>query len=129
MFVAREARAEPMESSFRSDLEDPTACLLAGTLDDVILGYAAVRTETLTDGTTLGRISDLYVEPGGREVGVGEALMDAVLAWCRDRHCAGVDAMALPGDRATKNFFESNGFTARLLVVHRRLDEAGRDPA
>ena len=35
---------------------------------------------------------------------------------------AGVDATALPGDRLTKNFFESNGFTARLLIMHRRLD-------
>ena len=32
------------------------------------------------------------------------------------------DAMALPGHRATKNFFEAHGFTARALVMHRRLD-------
>jgi hypothetical protein len=40
------------------------------------------------------------------------------------RGCSGVDATALPGNRATKNFFEESGFTARLLVMHHRLDKA-----
>lgn len=44
------------------------------------------------------------------------------LDWFVGAGCTGVDALALPGARATKNFFEENGFTARLLVVHRRLD-------
>jgi hypothetical protein len=35
--------------------------------------------------------------------------------------CVGIDALALPGNRQTKNFFESFGFTARAIVVHRRL--------
>ena len=32
-----------------------------------------------------------------------------------------VDAFALPGHRATKNFFEEEGFTARALIMHRPL--------
>ncbi|MGH9181071.1 MAG: hypothetical protein ACRDY5_05080 [Acidimicrobiales bacterium] len=47
--------------------------------------------------------------------------MGRLLAWFGDRRCAGIDAVALPGQRATKNFFEGNGFTARLIVMHRRL--------
>ena len=34
-------------------------------------------------------------------------------------------ALALPGHRATKNFFEGQHFTARALVMHRRLGPAG----
>jgi hypothetical protein len=30
--------------------------------------------------------------------------------------------MALPGNRATKNFFETFGRTARAIVVHRTLN-------
>jgi GNAT superfamily N-acetyltransferase len=70
----------------------------------------------------LGRITDLFVEPGARAVGVGEALMDALLPWFRARECRGVDATALPGNRETKNFFEMSGFTARLLVMHHRFE-------
>ena len=37
----------------------------------------------------------------------------------------GIDATALPGNRATKNFFEAHGFTARLLVMHHALAQEG----
>jgi hypothetical protein len=48
-------------------------------------------------------------------------LMDQLVEWCRERGCIGVDSLALPGDRATKNFFESFGLVARAIIVHRRL--------
>lgn len=35
--------------------------------------------------------------------------------------CLGIDALALPGNRETKNFFEASGLTARAIVVHRSL--------
>jgi ribosomal protein S18 acetylase RimI-like enzyme len=121
VFVHREGRAAPVEETLRRDLESPEAVVLAGTIDDAVVGYATGRTEALRDGTTLGVIDDLYVDEGARSVGVGEAMMGELLAWFRERGCAGVDATALPGNRATKNFFEESGFTARLLVMHHRL--------
>ena len=33
------------------------------------------------------------------------------------RGCSRIDALALPGDRDTKNLFERNGLTARLIVA------------
>ena len=47
--------------------------------------------------------------------------MDAAVAWCATRGCSEVDALALPGDRATKQRLEATGFTARLLTLNRRL--------
>jgi len=47
--------------------------------------------------------------------------MDLVLEWCDARGCRGVDSLALPGERATKNFFERYGLTARAIIVHRPL--------
>jgi GNAT superfamily N-acetyltransferase len=93
-----------------------------GTFDDVVVGYLTAEVEPLADGSTLGRVVELYVEPGARAVGVGEAMIDLALAWLVAQGCTGVDAYALPGMRDTKNFFETFGFTARLLVVHRTLD-------
>lgn len=122
VFVHREARATPVEETLARDLADPDAVVLAGTIDDVIVGYATGRTESLRDGSILGVIGDLYVDEGARSVGVGEAMMNELLVWFRSKGCAGVDATALPGNRATKNFFEESGFTARLLVMHHRLD-------
>lgn len=118
----REARQEPLETAFKALLVDPGVTVRVGTIDEVIIGYAVARCEKLADGSTLGVVDDIYVEEGARGVGVGEAMMDEVVAWCRDLGCLGIDAMALPGHRQTKNFFEDNGFTARQLIMHRRLE-------
>lgn len=122
VFVAREARAEPVEESLARAVVDPGLLVVVGTIDQTVLGYATGRVEALRDGRCLGVIDDLFVEEEARAVGVGEAMMDLLLAWFRDRGCAGVDATALPGARETKNFFEESGFSARLLVMHHRME-------
>jgi len=92
-----------------------------GTLDDVVVGYGVLRVERLADGDRLAVVDDLYVEPGARGVGVGEALMQTLIERATEASCIGIDALALPGNRATKNFFEASGLTARAIVVHRSL--------
>ena len=54
---------------------------------------------------------------------MGEAMLDLCLEWATSGGCIGLDSLALPGDRQTKNFFESFGLVARAIIVHRRLDE------
>jgi L-amino acid N-acyltransferase YncA len=117
-----EARGGPVWSR-REALRQPPgeSRTIVGVIDDVIVGYARVGLDTLADGATLGVVSAIYVEPGAREVSIGEALLDDVIEWCTSKGCVGIDALALPGNRETKNFFETFGFTARLLVVHRKL--------
>jgi GNAT superfamily N-acetyltransferase len=121
IWSAREARAVPADASLAELVADPGALVLAGTIDGTIVGYAVAVTEELRTGDRLGVVTDVYVDPGARAVGVGEALLDQVVTWCDDAGCIGIDALALPGNRETKNFFESFGFTARAIVVHRRL--------
>jgi GNAT superfamily N-acetyltransferase len=121
VWSVREARPVPAEASFRDDLSAPDRLVLVGTIDDAVVGYAVAHTEALRDGSLLGVISDVFVEAGAREVGLGEVLVDEVVDWCRERGCRGIDALALPGNRETKNFFESFGFTARAITVHRAL--------
>lgn len=121
LFLSREARGEPLEDGFHAELASPDHAVFVGTIDDVVLGYAAVHVEKLRSGDILAPLTDLYVEPEARAVGVGEELMTTVLDWCKEHHATAVDAYALPGDRDTKNFFEMSGFTARLLVMHHKL--------
>ena len=54
-------------------------------------------------------------------MGVGRALLDALVTWFAAAGCRGVDVTALPGDRATKNLLEASGFKARLITMHRTL--------
>jgi GNAT superfamily N-acetyltransferase len=120
----REARAVPAATSLAEALADPDRLVLVGTIDDVVVGFAAAHVEQLRDGALLGVVTDIFTEPGARGVGVGEVMIDRVLEWCRERGCTGVDALALPGNRGTKNFFETFGFTARAIIVHKPLVEA-----
>lgn len=102
---------------------DPGYLNLVGTYDGVVVGMAQGQVEREEGGALLGRINAYYVEPQARGVGVGEALLESVLAWFAEQGCAGVDALALPGDRGAKRFFEAKGFKARLLVLHRGVED------
>ena len=123
LWAARESRPEPFEEAYGALLGRHDARLVVGTLDDAVVGFGAAEIEQLRSGARLGVITDLFVEPGAREVGVGEALANDLVAFCTRHDCIGIDALALPGHRATKNFFEESGFTARAIVMHRRPRE------
>jgi GNAT superfamily N-acetyltransferase len=124
VWAAREARVEPVEDSLKASLADEVTQVVVGTIDDFPVGYATVRVEVLNDASRLGVVDDIFVEEGARQVGVGEAMMADLVAWCEEQGCTGMDAMALPGHRSAKNFFEESGFTARKLVMHHRLDDS-----
>lgn len=118
-----ESRGRGTDDDLAAALADPGRVAVAGTIGDQVVGYGLGRRERLPDGTSHGRIDALFVEPAARAVGVGEAMMELLLDWFQRQGCAGVDALALPGDRTTKNFWEGTGFKARLLVMYRPLSD------
>jgi GNAT superfamily N-acetyltransferase len=121
LWATREARAEPLDAAFDALVGRDDAAVLVGTYDDVVVGFGAAHVEVLRDGSRLGVVDEIYVEPEARAVGVGELLVERLVDFCRAAGCAGVDATALPGHRQAKNFFERAGFSARLLVMHKSL--------
>lgn len=118
----REARPEPIEEGLAALLDDADARFVVATIDEVVLGYAVARLEHLRDGSVLGVVDDIFVDDDARQIGLGELMIGDLVAWCAERKCIGMDAMALPGHRVTKNFFEESGFTARQLVMHHRFE-------
>lgn len=114
-------------SDLRRLWQDGGRLVLAGTIDDVPVGLGIARLDPLADGTLQATLEVLYVDKAAREVGVGECLVEAAAAWAAGAGAAGLDVPALPGMREAKNLFESLGFAARLIVMHKRLDAAGAD--
>lgn len=81
-------------------------------IDDVVVGYLLVRLER-----QLARVDDVYVTPEARELGFGDALLEAAIVDARAAGATTLDGEALPGDRHVKNLYERAGITARLIVV------------
>jgi GNAT superfamily N-acetyltransferase len=103
----------------RWNRDDGTSTCLVGEFEGAVVGVAAA---TRQGAPPRGLVECCYVEPGARGVGVGSALLEAAISWCRAQGCTELDALALPGDRTTKQRLEGAGFTARLLTLSRRLD-------
>jgi GNAT superfamily N-acetyltransferase len=102
---------------------DRSTVLLAGEFNHAVVGVGAATTLTRAGSTRpSGSIECCYVESAARGVGVGSVLMASLVEWCRAQECGDIDALALPGDRSTKQRLEAAGFTARLLTLNRPLD-------
>jgi len=72
------------------------------------------------DGS-LARVDQVYVTPEARELGFGDALLEAATAAAVAAGAEVLEGQSLPGDRETKNLYERAGITARLITVSRRL--------
>ncbi len=101
----------------------PQAGLFVGEYEGAVVGLLGLGLglSEAVAGRASGLIECCYVEPDARGVGVGSSLMEAAVAWAGNHGCTDLDALALPGDRQTKQRLEAAGFTARLLTLSRRL--------
>lgn len=87
------------------------------------LGHAVIRfAQAESTENQVAVIEELYVTPSARNVGLGSALLDSAKHRAAARGCTGLDAVALPGDRATKNFFEDHAMVARAIIVHAEVE-------
>lgn len=102
---------------------DPDRLLVVGGIDEVVLGFAAARVDR-AGPAPVALLQVAFVEEAARGVGVGEAMIELVVAWASEHGCSGVDAYALPGSRDAKAFYEDHGFVARLLTMHLPLRAA-----
>lgn len=122
LLVGGELSKEP--DLLRSALSEPNdaieVAVIVGLYAESVVGVSMVHFEEREAGR-MARLTIFFVHSDGREVAIGEAMMNKVQALARERGCQGLDAYALPGDRNTKNFFESFGLKARLLVVTTEL--------
>ncbi|MEA1903167.1 MAG: hypothetical protein U9N56_06545 [Actinomycetota bacterium] len=121
MWPVADGLDEPVAESFAVAIDSDDVIVLVSSLDGYPFGFLLARVEgTLTQGNgeLVGSIRLIYVEPDAREVAVGEAMRDEVLAILRARGITKFDAHVLPGHRLAKNFFESGGFSARSIIMH-----------
>lgn len=111
----------PIDGSFREILDDLRSVLVVGQIDEVPLGFTWARSEPMlrrAGDERVGVVRLIFVDPEARGVGVGESMIASVLQSLRASGHRRFDARVSPGHRSAKNFFEQNGFAARLIIMH-----------
>lgn len=124
-YLAREARPAPYRETLSASLEAPGERTIVGTIDGVIVGFAAARTEELRTGERIAELTEIYVMDEARGVSIGELMLAEVMAWARDQGCSALEGSVHPGNRHAKNFFETAGMVTRLLRVSTDLVHDG----
>lgn len=114
-----------LEGFLAAALDDPDRLFVIGFIDDVPVGLASARIER-DRREAVADVELIFTEPQARQVGVGESMLEVVAGWSAQHDVVGLDAPALPGNRAAKSFFETQGFQARLLIMHRPGGRTGR---
>jgi GNAT superfamily N-acetyltransferase len=94
-------------------------CEDGGDSGEAVVGYLVA--DLVEDPMRVARIDQVFVEADARELGFGDALVDAAMDWGRAAGAELIEAETLPGDRNLKNLYERAGVTARLITVSRRL--------
>lgn len=111
------AECEPIQD-WAACLAAPQIVVLVGTLLDVVLSFMVM---ILRDDIGRGCITNAFVEEGARELGLGDTMVEHAVAAVRAHGLRGIEAVALPGDRETKNLFERAGMTARKITVYKAV--------
>ena len=105
-------------TDWSSLIDDHNAVVLVGSLLDASVSYMVMH---LSHHTDRGIITQAFVEPEARELGLGDTMVEHAIAAVRAADLSGIEAVALPGDRETKNLYERAGLTARKLTVYKSL--------
>ena len=108
----------PVVTDWNTLINDPHTVVVVGTLDESVMRYAVMQ---LSAEKNRGLITHAYVEAEARELGLGDTMVEHFIAAVRTAGLDGIEAVALPGDRETKNMFERAGLTARKLTVYKAL--------
>ena len=111
---------EPPGTAFKAILDDDQSILVVGEIDEYPLGFAWAQLGDLlpqADGERVAIIRLIHTDFDARGVGIGEAMMNMIFGRFRPEGITKYDARVSPGHRNAKNFFEANGFKARLITM------------
>jgi GNAT superfamily N-acetyltransferase len=111
----------PPVADWAALIDAANTSVYVGVIDEVVVGYMLlVRAHALDRGL----VTHAFVEAEARELGFGDTMLEHAIADTRAAGLAGIESIALPGDRETKNLFERAGMTARKITVYKSLGES-----
>jgi ribosomal protein S18 acetylase RimI-like enzyme len=124
-FLAAGDRAERGYASFlRSQLDDEDVAVLVAERDGRIVGYVYTGLEPMSWQELRGPagfIHDVVVEEASRGSGAGRALMEAAIAWLRQRGAPRVVLWTAHRNEGAQRLFAAMGFRRTMIEMTREL--------
>jgi ribosomal protein S18 acetylase RimI-like enzyme len=109
-----------------TQLEHEDVAIFVAEQDGAVIGYVYAGLEPqswkeLRDAC--GYVHDIVVETGGRRHGAGTALMQAALAWLRQRKAPRVVLWTSPHNENAQRLFDHLGFRRTMIEMTRELED------
>jgi aminoglycoside 6'-N-acetyltransferase I len=107
-------------TAYFSDPPPREACFVADAGDGMLVGFAEVRLREYAEdcaSSPVGYLEGIYVVPGRRRTGVGQALVAAGEQWAHDLGCTEMASDRELANEASGAFHESVGFTETVQLV------------
>ena len=124
-FLAAGAQAARGYASFlESQLDDDEAIVLVAERDARIIGYVYAGLEPMSWKELRGPavfIHDVMVEEEAQGSGAGSALIDAAIAWARERKAARVMLWTAERNTRAQRLFERTGFRRTMIEMTKEL--------
>ena len=124
MLASLNTFSENSISTFTEWFDSSDHLVFAGLFGDAVVAYGVLEFSNTNDNHIVAFIKEIFVMKDARSVGVGESVINLMTEEARNHGAVGIDSFALPGDRETKNFFETQGMVARLIHVYRSLQNS-----
>ena len=93
--------------------------LVEGQAVGYLLGYMKPASTLRPVSTT--ELESMYVSPGHRSQGIGQALVDRFLAWARKQGAERVSVTAYAANDRALAFYRRNGFAPKSVTLERGL--------
>ncbi|MGE0864623.1 MAG: N-acetyltransferase family protein [Vicinamibacterales bacterium] len=125
-FLSPDDGAEAGYSSFLGDqLDDGEAVVLVAEVDGVVAGYVYAGVEPLSWKELrdeAGFVHDLLVSDEARGHGAGRQLLDAAIAWLKQRGMPRVVLWTAAPNAGAQRLFERRGFRPTMVEMTLELD-------
>jgi aminoglycoside 6'-N-acetyltransferase I len=110
-------------------VDSPDARVAVADMAGVAVGFAITTTSFGLENGRIAELEDLFVAPDRRVTGLGVALIEDSVGWCRDTGCRLVEVVIAPNGQDVSHLFEyyeRRGFVneGRTLLV-KELTTAG----
>jgi len=94
-------------------LKSPKCCILIAEYENKIIGYVVgkvFKQSSWYNGDTFGYLSNLYIDDGFREKGIGNKLMFEIMKWFKSQKVTTIKLKVFSNNRKALDFYKRRQF-------------------